>query len=69
MTDYLSITDVARELGVNDRTVRRWIKAGELHATRDIVGRYRISRVDLDEFVRRRMGRFSEDDNEDNTTP
>ena len=60
MTDYLNITDVARELGVNDRTVRRWIKSGELHATRDIVGRYRISRVDLEDFRRRRMERFSD---------
>lgn len=61
MTDYLNITDVARELGVNDRTVRRWIKSGELHATRDIVGRYRITRADLEDFRRRRMQKFSDD--------
>ncbi len=65
MTDYLSIIDVARELGVNDRTVRRWIKSGELHATRDIVGRYRVSRTALDEFIRRRRERFNGDDDEE----
>ncbi len=65
MADDLNITDVARELGVNDRTVRRWIKSGELHATRDIVGRYRISRADLEDFRRRRMERFSDENNGD----
>jgi excisionase family DNA binding protein len=64
MTDYLSITDVARELGINDRTVRRWIKSGELPATRDIVGRYRIARTDLEEFRRRRMERFNEEEDD-----
>lgn len=65
MTEYLSITDVARELGVNDRTVRRWIKSGELHASRDIVGRYRISRAELESFRRRRMERYEDNGIED----
>jgi excisionase family DNA binding protein len=64
MNDYLSITDAARELGVNDRTVRRWIKSGELRASRDIVGRYRISRTDLEDFRRRRMERFGDEGDE-----
>ena len=58
----LSITDVARELGANERTVRRWIKSGELVASRDIFGRYRISRAALNDFVRRRRERYNEDD-------
>lgn len=64
--DQLSISDVAYELGVNEKTVRRWIKSGELQATRDIVGRYRISRSDLSDFVQKRQERYggSEEDNE-----
>jgi excisionase family DNA binding protein len=59
ITEYLSITEVARELGVNDQTVRHWIKSGELPATRDRVGRHRIARTNLEEFRWRRMRRFS----------
>jgi excisionase family DNA binding protein len=65
MSEQLSITDVARDLGVNEKTVRRWIKSGELHAIKDILGRYRISRPDLDEFVRRRMRRYNDDGDDD----
>jgi excisionase family DNA binding protein len=64
MEDQLSITDVAREIGANERTVRRWIKSGELRASKDIFGRYRISRIALEEFVRRRRERYNEDDEE-----
>ena len=53
---------MVRELDVNDKTVRRWIQNGELRATKDILGRYKITRADLDDFVRRRMERFNEDD-------
>ena len=60
--ESLTIRDVVRELDVNEKTVRRWIHNGELHATRDIVGRYRISRTDLQDFVRRRMGRYDDND-------
>jgi len=61
MSEQLSIIDVARDLGVNEKTVRRWIKSGELHAIKDILGRYRIAKTDLDEFVRRRIGRYNDD--------
>lgn len=57
MNEQLGIAEAARELGVNERTVRRWIKSGELNSTRDIVGRYKIARADLEEFRRRRMER------------
>jgi excisionase family DNA binding protein len=56
----LTITDVARELGANERTVRRWIKSGELSASKDIFGRYKISRAALDDFVRRRREKYNE---------
>lgn len=63
--ESLTIRDVVRELDVNEKTVRRWIHNGELRATRDIVGRYRISRADLEDFRRRRMERFSDEDDGD----
>jgi len=43
---------------VDDKTVRRWIKSGQLRATRDIVGRYTIFRVDLDRFVEQPGGHY-----------
>jgi excisionase family DNA binding protein len=63
--ETLTIRDVVRELDVNEKTVRRWISNGELRATRDIVGRYRISRADLEDFRRRRMQKFSDNDSTD----
>lgn len=54
----LTIKQVTRELDVDDKTVRRWIKSGQLKATRDIVGRYTISRADLDRFVEQRRKQF-----------
>jgi excisionase family DNA binding protein len=49
----LSVEDVADELGVNPETVRVWIRSGELVAF-SIGKGYRISRADLDDFMRRR---------------
>lgn len=49
----LSVAEVAEELGVNRETVRVWIRTGELVAL-SIGKGYRISRADLDEFIRRR---------------
>jgi excisionase family DNA binding protein len=54
----LTIKQVTRELNVDDKTVRRWIKSGQLKATRDIVGRYTISRADLNSFVEQRRRQF-----------
>lgn len=54
-SDVLTIKEVARELEVDERTVRRWLASGELPYTGyDIKGRYLISRTDLNEFVRKR---------------
>ena len=49
----LSVAEVAEELGVSRETVRVWIRTGELVAL-SIGKGYRISRADLDEFIRRR---------------
>ena len=49
----LSVEEVAEELAVNPETVRVWIRSGELVAF-SIGKGYRISRADLDDFIRRR---------------
>lgn len=50
---YLSVDDVARELDIEPATVRDWIRKKILPAHR-IGNKYRIARVDLDEFMRQR---------------
>ncbi|MBV9228522.1 MAG: helix-turn-helix domain-containing protein [Chloroflexi bacterium] len=60
----LTIRDVVIEMGVNEKTVRRWIQNGELHATKDIFGRYQIKRSDLNDFIRRRTERYNTSDEE-----
>lgn len=56
--DTLSVEQIADEFQVTTQTVRNWIKAGELPASR--VGRgYRVQRADLDELVARRQGEVS----------
>ncbi len=51
----ITIKQAARELEVDERTVRRWIKDKKLpYAGFDIRGRYLISRAALEEFVRKR---------------
>lgn len=49
----LSVEAIAEELSVNPETVRVWIRSGELVAY-NIGKGYRISRTDLDDFIRRR---------------
>lgn len=53
---FHTIPEVARILRVSDQSVRRWIKAGELRATKP--GKeYRIGQSDLEEFLRAREPR------------
>lgn len=52
MEDLLTIPDVARILKMSEKSVRRYIKSGELIAY-EIGGKYRISRANLDDFLRR----------------
>ncbi len=66
MDEYLTIMDIVREAGVNDKTVRRWIKSGELRATRDLIGRYRITRTDFEDFRRRREERYNPEKADEN---
>ena len=60
--ELLTIRDVVKEFDVNEKTVRRWIQSGELNATRDVVGRYRIARADLEDFRQRRMKKYNDGD-------
>jgi excisionase family DNA binding protein len=60
----MTIRDVVRELDVNDKTVRRWIQNGELKATKNILGRYQITKEDYEDFLRRRRERYNIDDKE-----
>ncbi len=56
--ETLTIKQAARELDVDEKTIRRWIKSGQLPAEINIVGRYTISRSDLDAFVDERRKRL-----------
>jgi excisionase family DNA binding protein len=50
----LTVEEVAKELRVDQKTVRRWIQRGELVAI-DIGREYRIRRSALDDFIVRRQ--------------
>lgn len=44
----MSARQAAAHLGVNEKTIRRWIDRGELPATKNAAGAYRINVADLD---------------------
>jgi excisionase family DNA binding protein len=54
----LTVEEVARRLSVHVDTVRRWIRSGELKAI-NLGGPagYRITKTELDRFIRERTGR------------
>ncbi len=47
---YLSVLEVAEQLGFSDQTIVNWIREGKLPATK-IGRRYRIRRSDVDRVV------------------
>ena len=51
--DWLTTDEIAKDLKVNVKTVRNWIKSGELAAI-DVGGEYRISRKDYEDFTNHR---------------
>ena len=55
---WLTTQEVAEELRVNEETVRRWIRAGELPVLDLGGGRagYRVRRSDLQRFIQERYG-------------
>lgn len=50
--DYLSPEEAAKNLGLSPETIRSYIRSGELPAYQ-FGKRYRILRVDFDEFVKK----------------
>lgn len=50
-TRYLSLQDIAEELGISDRTVRRWIATGRLKAVRPSPRVIRVEASELDRFI------------------
>ncbi len=50
--ELLTIPDVAKILKMSEKTVRRYIQAGDL-IVHEIGGKYRISRADLNAFLKR----------------
>lgn len=54
MTQWLTVSEAAVELGVSRQTVRDWIKKRALHAVQGVErGAFRIHRVELDLFKQR----------------
>jgi len=51
--EYISVGFVAKQCGVSNTTVLRWISAGQLAAFRLPAGHYRIERSHLDDFLAR----------------
>ena len=57
---FYTIKQVAERLQLSDKSIRRMIKAGDLIA--HIIGnQYRVSKADLDVFLRLRRGLIGED--------
>ncbi len=54
--EYLSTKQLARRLGVAERTVRRWIKDGRIQATRTPGGSLRVAARELDRIQRAVVG-------------
>lgn len=51
LTPLMTIPDVAKQLQVSEKTIRRWIKSGDLIAHR-LGHQLRISNADLQTFIR-----------------
>jgi excisionase family DNA binding protein len=50
--EYLTVEEVAKQLRVNEKTVRRWINSGILVAIKP-QKEYRIAKSELEDFKRR----------------
>ena len=63
MSEILSISEVAEQLKVSDRTVRNWIEKGMIKAYRfGLV--YRIRKEDFDAFIQASQVNFEEEKGE-----
>lgn len=57
--DWMSVQDVAALLKVNEETVRRWVRNGELPVLKlgdDVRSGYRIRRDEVEAFIATRYG-------------
>ncbi len=52
-TQWLSVEDIAKELGLTEDTIRNYIRTKQLVAYR-VGNTYRIKREDLDKFLEQR---------------
>lgn len=55
ISQFFTIPDIAKELQVSEKSVRRWVKAGELIAHR-VGNQIRIAPDDYTLFLRQRRG-------------
>jgi excisionase family DNA binding protein len=63
--NMLTIDEIAKQLRVNEKTVRNWITSGELPAFPIGKRGYRISKSDLDVFIDERKKRLQKRVNDD----
>lgn len=63
--ELLSISEITREMGVHEKTVRRWIESKELSAEKNISGHFRIKRSDLNNFIEKRKAKYNKSDTEE----
>jgi len=61
-TEYVTVEQIAKELGLSEETVLRWIRRKELKAYK--LGKtYRVKRPDYQEFLDQRYtGKLDEED-------
>jgi excisionase family DNA binding protein len=58
-TEFLSVQEVAKELGLKEDTIRNYIRTKQLPAVK-FGNTYRISRKDLDKFIEERRTKRDE---------
>jgi DNA-binding transcriptional MerR regulator len=56
MPKYITAVETARRLGVNEKTVRNWVRAGTLDARKNVKNRLDILATDVDALKRKREG-------------
>jgi excisionase family DNA binding protein len=59
--ELLSISQITKEIGVHEKTVRRWIEDPDLPlpAEKNVSGHYRIKRSDLNNFIAKRKEKYN----------
>lgn len=55
LRDYLTVRQVAKQLGLTEYRIRELIREKQIRATK--IGRWRVKPEDLDEFIRSRTNK------------